>query len=583
SQDLVETPSPSQTLEEDASTGIKLSATSTTPQAATLPTVVASASPSETNISGSHLVSLPHIAETSSHQTSSDSALKANPCDVDENACHSTTASTSSGPHHSLIALAAPSRWKIPHDTSLSIPKVVLPPLSTLPEAHQPKTVKVDLIPSRQSECNSPSIPSHAEVGTAAPRPSQPGPAKCNFNDVSVPLQRPGMNGSHPAEWECLSMRHLSPVTTFRGRKALDHLELSRAPPIHASKFPRHSASYQCETSTPTLSPEPTFDSPKDTLAQEAECVLKEVLGGEVQGKVESSWKDVHWQVQDVSAQVTVEAFLGRGGEIFGAARRMKTGNGRRPRGTGPSAAGDSGAEDQVRTNPQSLDSRPVGPPIPSPPTQVPSEFEVYVDGEGFPTRDVEMALQESIRDIQVVANCDHNRLETDGFPKTDLDRAISESLQAVRGSPLGGARMGRSRFRGPPVPTTATSESSDEEEDDVDSDGFSKIEQKKAAAVSRAAATVTPFYGEPTSRAAQQLSDEEWASLDQFTATSSSLTEVASPQVPLSAGVETDEVQGGPPLPPPAAGPVPAKIKGTSRTKKSLRKSRSMSNPRFS
>ncbi|KAG8921580.1 hypothetical protein FRC01_000180, partial [Tulasnella sp. 417] len=134
---------------------------------------------------------------------------------------------------------------------------------------------------------------------------------------------------------------------------------------------------------------------------------------------------------------------------------------------------------------------------------------------------------------------------------------------------------------------------STDDEEDEVDSEGFSRSEQRKAEAASRAALAM-PFYGATTSRPMQPLSDDEWSSLKQFTATPASLTELAQPQAPLSTSSETEVVQTltSPPPPPPAAStgivteviptwalpplhPLDAapQIKGASRTKKFIKK----------
>ncbi|KAG8919767.1 hypothetical protein FRC01_001117 [Tulasnella sp. 417] len=132
-----------------------------------------------------------------------------------------------------------------------------------------------------------------------------------------------------------------------------------------------------------------------------------------------------------------------------------------------------------------------------------------------------------------------------------------------------------------------------DDEEDEVDSQGFSRSEQRKAEAASRAALAM-PFYGATTSRAMQPLSDDEWSSLKQFTATPTSLTELALPQAPLSTSIKTEVVQTSlsppPPHPavstdivtgvvPPWALPSPAPLdaapqaKGASRTQKFIKK----------
>ncbi|KAG8897339.1 hypothetical protein FRC01_011374, partial [Tulasnella sp. 417] len=139
-----------------------------------------------------------------------------------------------------------------------------------------------------------------------------------------------------------------------------------------------------------------------------------------------------------------------------------------------------------------------------------------------------------------------------------------------------------------PPTPV-----STDDEEDEVDSEGFSRSEQRKAEAASRAALAI-PFYGATTSLTMQPLSDDEWSSLEQYAATPASLTELAQPQVPLSTGMETDVVQTlvPPPPPPPAVStdivtgveptwalppPPPPhaapKAKGASRTQKFIKK----------
>ncbi|KAG8897932.1 hypothetical protein FRC01_011100, partial [Tulasnella sp. 417] len=104
------------------------------------------------------------------------------------------------------------------------------------------------------------------------------------------------------------------------------------------------------------------------------------------------------------------------------------------------------------------------------------------------------------------------------------------------------------------------TSLSTDDEDDEVDAQGFSRSEQRKAEAASRAALAM-PFYGATTSRAIQPLLDEEWDSLGKFAATPSTLSEVAQPQVPSSTGSKTDVVQTWLPPPPPvnSAGPVPS------------------------
>ncbi|KAG8927520.1 hypothetical protein FRC01_007303 [Tulasnella sp. 417] len=197
----------------------------------------------------------------------------------------------------------------------------------------------------------------------------------------------------------------------------------------------------------------------------------------------------------------------------------------------------DLGAGDQARTDPQSLDSQFVGQPIPGAPTSVPSEFKVYVDGEGFPTGELEMALQESLRGVQtpVIANRDDNGLGNDGFSKAEVDRAIAESRQDAPAWRLDGVGVSGGRVR-VPIPTTATLVSTDYEDDnenddenDVDADGFSRSQQRQAEAASRRA-LMLPFYGATTSRAAQQLSDEEWTTLEQFAATSLSLKEMVQP-----------------------------------------------------
>ncbi|KAG8920889.1 hypothetical protein FRC01_000544, partial [Tulasnella sp. 417] len=139
-----------------------------------------------------------------------------------------------------------------------------------------------------------------------------------------------------------------------------------------------------------------------------------------------------------------------------------------------------------------------------------------------------------------------------------------------------------------PPTPV-----STDDEEDEVDSQGFSRSEQRKAEAASRAALAM-PFYGATTSRTMQPLSDDEWTSLKQFTATPASLMELAQPQVPLSTRSETEVVQTlpSPPSPPPVAStgivtevipswalpPLPPldaapQLKGASRTKRFIKK----------
>ncbi|KAG8914187.1 hypothetical protein FRC01_004182, partial [Tulasnella sp. 417] len=139
-----------------------------------------------------------------------------------------------------------------------------------------------------------------------------------------------------------------------------------------------------------------------------------------------------------------------------------------------------------------------------------------------------------------------------------------------------------------PPTPA-----STDDEEDEVDSEGFSRSELRKAEAASRAALAM-PFYGATTSRTMQPLSGDEWSSLEQFTATPMSLTELVQPQVPSSTSSEKEVVQTllPPPLPPPAAStgivteviptwalpPLPPldaapQIKGASRTKNFIKK----------
>ncbi|KAG9033821.1 hypothetical protein FS837_002328 [Tulasnella sp. UAMH 9824] len=114
--------------------------------------------------------------------------------------------------------------------------------------------------------------------------------------------------------------------------------------------------------------------------------------------------------------------------------------------------------------------------------------------------------------------------------------------------------------------------EGSTDAEDELDGDGFSKSQQQKAKEASNKA-MATPSYGASTSRAFQPLSEEEWVSLEQFNATSSSLPDVSPPPTPLSTGIETKVAQSWVPPPPPTFDTAPAKTKRSSRTKKVLKK----------
>ncbi|KAG8915639.1 hypothetical protein FRC00_002086 [Tulasnella sp. 408] len=125
----------------------------------------------------------------------------------------------------------------------------------------------------------------------------------------------------------------------------------------------------------------------------------------------------------------------------------------------------------EASLNSKQFDGQLVGVPLEPPPPYIPSEFEVCVDQKGFPVSDLEKALQESMFEVQAT------------------------------------------------VPTMG-------EEDDLDKDGFSKSQQEQAREASREA-LVMPFYGATTSCALQPLSEEEWALLGEFEATSSSLLEV--------------------------------------------------------
>ncbi|KAG8932390.1 hypothetical protein FRC00_014616 [Tulasnella sp. 408] len=126
----------------------------------------------------------------------------------------------------------------------------------------------------------------------------------------------------------------------------------------------------------------------------------------------------------------------------------------------------DDEADAEASPTSKQFDGQLVGVPLEPPPPYIPSEFEIYVDQGGFPVSDLEKALQESMSEVQ-------------------------------------------------------TTVSSMDEGDDLDKDGFSKSQQQQAREASRGA-LVMPFYGATTSCALQPLSQEEWAFLEEFEATSS-------------------------------------------------------------
>ncbi|KAG8915890.1 hypothetical protein FRC00_009032 [Tulasnella sp. 408] len=126
----------------------------------------------------------------------------------------------------------------------------------------------------------------------------------------------------------------------------------------------------------------------------------------------------------------------------------------------------DGEADAEASLTSKQFDGQLVGVPLEPPPPYSPSESQVYVDKGGFPVSDLEKALQESMSVVQTT------------------------------------------------VPTMG-------EEDDLDKDGFSKSQQQQAREASRGAIAM-PFYGATTSHALQPLSEEEWALLEEFEATSS-------------------------------------------------------------
>ncbi|KIO23700.1 hypothetical protein M407DRAFT_214129 [Tulasnella calospora MUT 4182] len=225
----------------------------------------------------------------------------------------------------------------------------------------------------------------------------------------------------------------------------------------------------------------------------------------------------------------------------------------------------------KASANHQQLDNRVVGLPISTPPTWVPSDFEVYVDEMG----DVKKALQKPMREVQMpgLTNGNNHRFGVNGFLRTDLDKVIAGSKQGATGWPSNGARMGNGRSRLPML-ATATLVSTGGEEDDFDEEGFLKSQRQQATTASTIAMTM-PFYGASTSCAVQPLSDEEWARLEQFEAIPWSLVETVRPQSVLSMDVDTEVVQSWVPPPPPEPAPAaaPAKIKEASRTKKIIKK----------
>ncbi|KAG9044083.1 hypothetical protein FS837_008820 [Tulasnella sp. UAMH 9824] len=114
--------------------------------------------------------------------------------------------------------------------------------------------------------------------------------------------------------------------------------------------------------------------------------------------------------------------------------------------------------------------------------------------------------------------------------------------------------------------------EGSTDDKEDLDEEGLSKSQQQKVTEAPKKA-MATPSYGASTSRAFQPLSEEEWASLEQFNATSSSLPDISPPPTPSSTGIETEVAQSWLPPPPPTLDTAPTKIKMSSRTKKVLKK----------
>ncbi|KAG8937580.1 hypothetical protein FRC00_003743 [Tulasnella sp. 408] len=126
----------------------------------------------------------------------------------------------------------------------------------------------------------------------------------------------------------------------------------------------------------------------------------------------------------------------------------------------------------------------------------------------------------------------------------------------------------GDSRQVLPPVPTTPTLVETDDDEDVVDKQGFSRRDQLRAMAESRAEARARPFYGATTSSASSQpLSQQEWDMLEQYVAAPSRpKTEVRAPS-PASPDVDTEREMVAPSwLPPPL--PLPEST-GPVRTKR--------------
>ncbi|KAG9033226.1 hypothetical protein FS837_002526 [Tulasnella sp. UAMH 9824] len=399
---------------------------------------------------------------------------------------------------HSTLSLTSSVRGGVPHASFLGISSLPFPSLPGPAEDHGRTTTNTDSLVSTPGGINALGIVLSDPTGRIVSDARSLGPVKCAVVPISVPFQRSrklaliGLNIINHAKWSRKS-RHdittaIAPGTATITSPQLADASISSPSPSSVdgklsstvSSWPTPTPStpptwidlqldHQCKAGTPNSPLDSMLEPPNDAQVLDTEATVPEAP----EDKIE--WTIAWWR-QNLP-------FKG----VQGSRRNR---NHRRRFGYNASKSPTDEGWKWAKTE----GKKPVGERRPMVVTRLAQPI-TFVHWDAV----------------------DDKRGE-DEFEKEELQKAILMSMGVLPEDCEADAEASPNSkdFGSRLVETTAPTMT---DEDDLDGDGFSNSQQQRE----KRPVIVVPFYGATTSRALLPLSEQEWALLEEFEATSSS------------------------------------------------------------